>query len=672
MFSGDEIWDRAYKQQMANDMDEVWKAFNKIEEPLLNNSERYLNYVNDCSSQKDLSRFSSEAKSVIVTDCKKAITVMFTCYASPLIAFMSNIVMCVFAFVNGVRIDFGDIADTIRCSLTHGEHADHRPGSSHDGEDPQQKESFREKIVSWETAIKHSLALLVGLMTGMYFAASMAGASIQLGSTMMAFFASGLCVLMISIHIELDDREKGEVKNCSKTCEFIFKAYRSDWGRALFIGALNVALPIFFIISSVRKRVASCRGHEDDNLGDRWWQQLISWNLAGIFQKICLLGELFFTFQVGVSKATYVFLSWLNIQLASATYAVTILLIFAIGYTMFLLPPVPGVPVYIFCGIVVAEQGKQQLASSMGSEQKAFQAGCVIACLLAWVLKLAACTGQYMLGYYAGKSLYVQSLIGVDKVFTRAIAQILNVRGLTVGKVAVLVGGPDWPTSVTCGILNLNIPQMLLGTAPVFFVSSPCVLAGAFLAQATDGEDSIYSALANTFIGLMGLGQMSCGFLAVQRVTAVIDKDYDKLVVPREEHAQVERLSAEKEKKAKIYADATHWSRLGLYRKGIILGAVACQLLSGFVFAFGSDTCFRPFSVSSDFNGPIEDGGLDGDALNVVKTPGLAAMGLFTVGVLLHIVFAIDSDKLASKYDTSRYDASDADPAVKTRVEPRG
>ena len=30
---------------------------------------------------------------------------------------------------------------------------------------------------------------------------------------------------------------------------------------------------------------------------------------------------------------------------------------FGIGYVMFLLPPVPGVPVYVFCGVVLAEQG---------------------------------------------------------------------------------------------------------------------------------------------------------------------------------------------------------------------------------------------------------------------------------------------------------------------------
>merc|ERR1719182_653257 len=88
-----------------------------------------------------------------------------------------------------------------------------------------------------------------------------------------------------------------------------------------------------------------------------------------------------------------------------------------------------------------------------------------------------------MIGYYMGKSVKVQQLIQVDKKFTRAIEQILDTRGLNLPKVSILVGGPDWPTSVLCGILKLNLFQCCLGTLPVIFVSAPCVIAGAFLAN---------------------------------------------------------------------------------------------------------------------------------------------------------------------------------------------
>ena len=132
---------------------------------------------------------------------------------------------------------------------------------------------------------------------------------------------------------------------------------------------------------------------------------------------------------------------------------------------------------------------------------------------------------QYYIGYLAGKSVHVQRFVGVDKVPTRAMEMILNKRGqdlgslniclvgmmlmawrmlrnrrhwilfsvfldhaimqctahkltaihhpwgFALGKVCILVAGPDFPTSVLCGILKLNVPQMLLGTTPVIIVS---------------------------------------------------------------------------------------------------------------------------------------------------------------------------------------------------------
>ena len=59
--------------------------------------------------------------------------------------------------------------------------------------------------------------------------------------------------------------------------------------------------------------------------------------------------------------------------------------------------------------------------------------------------------------------MHVQRFVAVDKVPTRAMEMILNQRGFALAKVCILVAGPDFPTSVLCGILRMNIPQMLLG-----------------------------------------------------------------------------------------------------------------------------------------------------------------------------------------------------------------
>ena len=76
-----------------------------------------------------------------------------------------------------------------------------------------------------------------------------------------------------------------------------------------------------------------------------------SWNPASLAQDILsFIGILLF---VGL-KATYVFFSWLNyFLLASGLNVVGIsLLVFAIGFMMFMLPIVPGTAVYLFSGVV--------------------------------------------------------------------------------------------------------------------------------------------------------------------------------------------------------------------------------------------------------------------------------------------------------------------------------
>ena len=76
-----------------------------------------------------------------------------------------------------------------------------------------------------------------------------------------------------------------------------------------------------------------------------------SWNPFSLAEDILsFIGILLF---VGL-KATYVFFSWLNyFLLASGLNVVAIsLLVFAIGFLMFMLPIVPGTAVYLFSGVV--------------------------------------------------------------------------------------------------------------------------------------------------------------------------------------------------------------------------------------------------------------------------------------------------------------------------------
>lgn len=77
----------------------------------------------------------------------------------------------------------------------------------------------------------------------------------------------------------------------------------------------------------------------------------------------------------------------------------------------------------------------------------------------------------------------------------RAIRYCLMQKGLSPAKIAILCGGPDWPTSVLCGILRVPLHEALIGTAPVLVLYlAYTVLAGAFTLKSGGTCDSAVGA----------------------------------------------------------------------------------------------------------------------------------------------------------------------------------
>jgi hypothetical protein len=73
--------------------------------------------------------------------------------------------------------------------------------------------------------------------------------------------------------------------------------------------------------------------------------------------------------------------------------------------------------------------------------------------------------------------------VGIHTPFIQGIKVLLDKPGLSMPKVFILCGGPDWPTSVLAGILKLSLMQCLIGTLPCFFLSSATVIAGAMMSR---------------------------------------------------------------------------------------------------------------------------------------------------------------------------------------------
>ena len=203
------------------------------------------------------------------------------------------------------------------------------------------------------------------------------------------------------------------------------------------------------------------------------------------------------------------------ITLRSASF-----MFFIVGIAMFLLPPVPGLAVYLCAGVLIPPACETEMG---------YIAACAYASVTAFVMKLVAqILQQKLIGECLGQLVSVRALVGVNTDLIKAIRHILEQPGLStnrirlnpaarhdpsslclrilahcirivrlilrmlctlyvldcilftaIAKVAILCGGPDWPTAVLCGILRLSVWQMLLGLTPIILFTIPAALAGA-------------------------------------------------------------------------------------------------------------------------------------------------------------------------------------------------
>ena len=96
---------------------------------------------------------------------------------------------------------------------------------------------------------------------------------------------------------------------------------------------------------------------------------------------------------------------------SSATLAGTTAIFFGIGLTMFLLPPVPGVPVYFAGGIILTKAAEREMG---------FSAALIFTIFVCYLIKLTAIVMQQKgIGERMGSSVRVKSFVGVNSPSSR-------------------------------------------------------------------------------------------------------------------------------------------------------------------------------------------------------------------------------------------------------------
>eukprot|EP00927_Polykrikos_kofoidii_P050674 TRINITY_DN44568_c0_g1_i1.p1 TRINITY_DN44568_c0_g1~~TRINITY_DN44568_c0_g1_i1.p1 ORF type:complete len:1062 (-),score=146.97 TRINITY_DN44568_c0_g1_i1:190-3375(-) len=323
-----------------------------------------------------------------------------------------------------------------------------------------------------------------------------------------------------------------------------------------------------------------------------------------------------------------VVLSWTIYMLRDFHFATVCIMSFIIGFVAFLLPVVPGMTVYLFGGLIVAGKADSALINVGG-----FWSGALINILLSWLLKLVACAVQQKcIGEALGRRLWVRQVIGVHKVAVRCIDKILREPGLTVAKVAVLCGGPDWPTSVTAGILRLSLFECELGTLPIIFFIVPCALSGSFYLK--KGESEVWSRAANLMIFLSFFINMALLAMVAWSIQKTLEKHYDFLTTPLAENVDLEWLdhkAAQIEERSGVKWIDVPVSIRSAYSFGAVVHIFVCQACRQM-----SSQLFGSFEVTDD----ISTVRLVGDPSRALFSPlALVLLGVYGIALGFYFVF---------------------------------
>ena len=344
----------------------------------------------------------------------------------------------------------------------------------------------------------HTLATVGAILLAvLWCAASVAGAGQGLATAIMAtIFALCAAGFVVAVAVE-GFNHAVEVTEHSNLVAGIVKTaenYKNGVQGLFVVTAAPVMVPCLLLISFLNQCVRRCscfpytKQFENDNVSDKeaekhdWVTQFVrlkleqmkKWAWTDVLCAAFYWGLLYNVLMVVASEFVILLLSWLINPFANGLgVGIVTVMIVAVGLVMFLLPPVPGLPIYLFGGILITAKG----AGTFGEPGAiCYTAGVCLG------IKLSACAVQQkVFGEQLGGYVAVRQLVAVNSDTTRAMRLILMEPGLSPPKVAILLGGPDWPTSVLCGILKLPLGSILFATLPIIVVIFPMVMAGAFM-----------------------------------------------------------------------------------------------------------------------------------------------------------------------------------------------
>jgi hypothetical protein len=487
-------------------------------------------------------------------------------------------------------------------------------------------------------ALKIFFVMISIAIVGLWVAASIAGAGIGVNGAVQLFV--GVFVMVLSgvvIGTVGWSRLTAQLMSVPMVRQLSASLF-TDWFKALFFIAFAPVLPVYLLLSTInqflRKRLPF--GYTIDSDRERslrltsaasaQLRAIKRWRWSSVLTKVMWIGIIYATLQVVVALVVNLFMSWLNDALEPFPLWATTLIFFAIGVVMLLLPPVPGVPIYITAGIILGKQG-EALMTFPGA--LAFAVGVSFA-----IKAVGGLIQQKGFGEGLSRSLYVRRTVGVNSVSIRAVRRLLSVPGLSVGKVMILIGSPDWPIFVLTGILKQSVWQMQLATAPILVLIAPLVLAGGFLLKADQGGS--WEAIGNVTLAVAALLQVLAMLLALHYVAREVDEHYDELAAEPND-PQVEEADRADEQRTMLTMARQSWFAVDFptWMRALLISGTVATLASINVLVLLEEYAFAAFAVTDDIDETVK-----GDINNLVFPWGWVFLGLLTWSIIVLIVFA--------------------------------
>ncbi|EOD22405.1 hypothetical protein EMIHUDRAFT_458188 [Emiliania huxleyi CCMP1516] len=491
-------------------------------------------------------------------------------------------------------------------------------------------------------AIRLFLSSIIFFMAVTWCAASVAGAGLGVARTVE--FAM-LLFIVVTTAVVGNTVGWGRVGKTAQSLPIYRKlaSYSEgfwDYVKAFALWGLGwLAIPTFLALSAAnqaaRKALPFTLPPDAPGLltahGAQLWARLRTWHWASVISKTTFWSLAYLILQVIVMQLVVVFFAFLNEALSDFHTGVVCAIFAGVGLLMFMIPIIPGVPVYIACGAVIPASTMSQANPDWSDDMKPgdevpkeFWVGLVYATLVGFALKLTAVAlEQELIGRQFGNYVAVRSFIRINSLEMRATRRILRRPGINTAKCAILVGGPDWPTSVTTGILKLNLLQMLLGTTPILPLIAASTAAGGMQLLKTKGD--LYDSITVIVTFLSFLAQTASTLLAMYFIERTSTQYAAELAAePPDEEAAF----------SKAQRDGTNWSSAGvpLWPKVTII--TSALMLAGACYLSVVATCFEPFSVSqriSDLPG--------GTVFGLVRPMGWVVIGLFVGGWVLRYIY---------------------------------